>query len=376
MEPRRRSGRRWSPGVPIEDRGPGESYRPDDVPPSAFAFHQPGVTTPVLDHLAFAALDVTAHRHTELGDLMAELTAEGERLMSAARQRPSPGEPAGRLTMTVGLGPGIFGERFGLASRRPVALTPIPAFPGDALDPSTSGGDICIQVCAADRRSADAGLARLAAIARPAARVRWTQRASMHRLPGDRPGGRPRNLLGFKDATSNPRRGKDLDRYVWIAGRERSWMVGGTYLVVRRVRVLLDAWDALPPQQQERVIGRHRDSGAPLGRTHEFEAMPLDDTIPPDAHARVAAPQPGEAALLRRGYSFDNGVDAAGDRDAGLLLLLYQRDPRRQFIPLQRRLARSDALTSLTRPVGSAIFAIPPGARCGQAIAGQLLAAG
>ena len=110
------------------------------------------------------------------------------------------------------------------------------------------------------------------------------------------------------------------------------------------------------------MIGRHRSSGAPLGRSHEFDPIPLgDDTIPPDAHARLASPRSnGGITLLRRGYSYDNGDDA------GLLLLLYQRDPRRQFIPLQRRLSEHDALTRLTRPVGSAIFAIPPGTSAGR----------
>jgi deferrochelatase/peroxidase EfeB len=375
MQSRRASGRNRTGGVPIGDRGPGQSYRPDDVPPSLFGSHQPGVTTPVLDHVAFAALDLRAAvDRPALQDLVAELSAAAERLMRAARRPPGEAGPAGGLTLTLGLGPGIFGDRFGLAARRPVALAPLPPFSGDALDPATSGGDVCIQACAADPGGAAAALGRLVAVAAPAARVRWTQHGSMHRAPGDRPGGRPRNLLGFKDATSNPRRGKELDRHVWIGGRERMWMVGGTFLVVRRVRVLLEAWSALSPGEQERVIGRHRDSGAPLGRGHEFDAMPLDGAVPADAHARLAAPRTGEAPLLRRGYSFDNGIDEHGERDAGLLLLLYQRDPRRQFVPLQRRLADGDALTRYTRAVGSACFAIPPGARPGQALAHDLLA--
>jgi deferrochelatase/peroxidase EfeB len=375
MQPGSGSGRSRGRRVPIGDRGPGESYRPDDVPPSLFAPHQPGVTTPVLDHLAFAALDVIAGDGAALRDLLADLTIEAERLMGATRRPPGAPGPAGGLTLTIGLGPGVFGDRFGLAARRPVALAQLPRFPGDALDAAASGGDICIQACAADPGSAGSALARLLVVAEPAAVVRWSQCGSMHRHESDRPNGRPRNLLGFKDATSNPRRGKDLDRHVWIGGRDRTWMVGGTYLVVRRVRIALEGWLKLSPEEQERVIGRHRASGAPLGRRHEFDPMPLDGTVPPDAHARVAAPQPGEAPLLRRGYSFDDGVDEHGDRDAGLLLLLYQRDPRRQFIPLQRRLAESDALRRHTRPVGSAIFAIPPGARPGQALAHDLLRA-
>ncbi len=198
---------RWSHGVRVQDRGPGEAYRPDDVPPSVFAFHQPGVATPVLDHLAFAALGVTAATQSDLRDLLAALTREAERLMRAAHQSDGT-RPAGKLAATLGLGPGMFGERFGLGARRPVALADPPAFRRDALDPATSGGDLCLQVCADAPAKADSALATLLASPRDMARRRWCQRASMHRRPGDRPDGRPRNLLGFKDATANPPRGQ------------------------------------------------------------------------------------------------------------------------------------------------------------------------
>jgi deferrochelatase/peroxidase EfeB len=192
--------------VPVRDRGPGESYRPEDVPPSVHAAHQPGIATPVLDHLALVALDVTAGRAAELRDLLGELTVEAERAMRAAH-RADPGGPAGALTVTLGLGPGLFGERFGLAGRRPVALADLPAFPGDALEPAWTGGDLCLQVCADEAARAEDAIGRLVS----AARVRWRQRGRMHRRPGERRDGRPRNLLGFKDATANPRRGRDLD---------------------------------------------------------------------------------------------------------------------------------------------------------------------
>ncbi|MEA2130229.1 MAG: deferrochelatase/peroxidase EfeB, partial [Solirubrobacteraceae bacterium] len=214
MEPRRASTRKWGGRVPIGERGPGQSYRPDDLPPSVYGARQPGITTPVLDHLAFAALDVTADDREVLRDLVGELTLAAERLMRAAHRPPGTGVPAGALTLTIGLGPGIFTERFGLGAR-PLALAPLPAFPGDALDPARCGGDLCVQGCAADERTAAAALAELLAVAEPAARLRWSQRAAMHRHPADHPQGRPRNLLGFKDATSNPRRGRDLDRHVW-----------------------------------------------------------------------------------------------------------------------------------------------------------------
>src|SRR4051812_40675798 len=128
----------WRHGVPIAERGPGESYRSEDVPPSVYAARQPGITTPLLDHVAFGALDVPADSPGELREVMDALTIEAERLMQA-ELRGGRG-PAGTLTVTIGLGPGLFGERFGLGARRPVALRDLPAFAGDALDPAISGG--------------------------------------------------------------------------------------------------------------------------------------------------------------------------------------------------------------------------------------------
>ena len=141
-------------------------------------------------------------------------------------------------------------------------------------------------------------------------------------------------------------------------------MLGGSFLVVRRILVALEEWRALPVAEQERVIGRHRDTGAPLGGDHEFERLPAE--LPAGAHAALASPRAnGGAAMLRRGYAFD----------AGLFFMAYQRDPRRQFVPVQRRLAEQDALAPYTTHVGSAVFAVPPGARPGGFLGEELFTA-
>ena len=206
-----------------------------------------------------------------------------------------------------------------------MALRELPAFAGDALDPARCGGDLCVIV------SSETPLDP------PFPNPRWVQRGT-HRRVG---------RLGFRDATAVPRRPLDLDRHVWVTGRDRSWMVGGTYLVVRDIEIT-DAFRRLTSDQQERVIGRHKRSGAALGRRHEFEKPDLDQ-LAEDSHVRVASPD--GKTLLRRGY----------DTEDGLLFLAFQRDPRRQFVPLQQRLAERDALHPLTRARGSAVFAIPPG---------------
>jgi deferrochelatase/peroxidase EfeB len=336
-------------GLAVADRGPRWSYRPDGTRPSVFGVHQPGIATPQLDHLSFAAFDIEAG----LRERLAAWTAEAERLMDDS------------LTLTLGLGPGVFDSRFGLARARPAALAPLPAFAGDALDPARCGGDVCVLACAREPEVAREALERLAG----AARVRWRQDGFLRRDPGPRARKTPRDLLGFRHGTGNPRRPRDLDRHVWIDGRERSWLVGGTLLVVRRIRIDLERWHALSAGEQEQAIGRHRAGGAPLGLRAEFDPF-APEQLPPRSHVRLAAPRSnGGATMLRRGYSYDDGRG-----DAGMLLLAYMRDPRRQFVPVQRRLAEHDALAEHTHAVGSAVFAIPPGARPDGFIGSPLLA--
>lgn len=53
--------------------------------------------------------------------------------------------------------------------------------------------------------------------------------------------------------------------------------------------------------------------------------------------------------------------------------MCYQKDPRKQFIPIQRSLAGADALSEYLTHIGSAVFACPPGVKPGQFIGEQLL---
>ena len=147
-------------------------------------------------------------------------------------------------------------------------------------------------------------------------------------------------------------------------------MRGGTYMVARRVRMLIEVWDRSSLGDQEATFGRHKASGAPIGRRGEFDAVDLEARgedgallVPQDAHVRLAA-QGGEA-ILRRSFSFTDGTDDRGQLDAGLFFVCFQRDPRRQFVPMQRRLGANDALNEYISHTGSAVFALPPGAREG-----------
>lgn len=192
--------------------------------------------------------------------------------------------------------------------------------------------------------------------------------------------------MGFKDGTDNIRAEdtQAMNDFVWVQdGDGPGWMTGGSYLIARRIRILFDVWDATTLEDQQRVIGREKLSGAPLGGEHEYDPVDLQGTaangellIPADAHIRLAGPRANEGQrILRRGYSYSESVEpGSGQIDAGLFFIAFQRSPSRQFIPLQRRLAAADALNRDTLHTSSAIFACPPGVKPGGFIGEELFA--
>jgi deferrochelatase/peroxidase EfeB len=283
----------------VHERGPQRTYRPDLTPPSLHGAHPPGIAGPQLRYGEIGAFDEPdLHAWTRLAE---ELMPE--------------------VTVTIGLGPAFF------TRGAPVALRDLPPFGGDDLDPRRTGGRACVLLCSPEPTDA------LSRFGTP----RWT-RVGEKTPPG---------ALGFRDGTMNPRRPLDLDAHVWVRGRDRTWMLGGTYLVVRDIEVM-PTWSALARDEQERVIGRRKDSGAPLHGRRPYE-LPDLERLPEDAHIRQASPRTSGVTILRRGY----------DTDTGLLLLAFMSDPRRQFVPLQRRLSAHDALHVHTRTRGSAVFAVP-----------------
>jgi deferrochelatase/peroxidase EfeB len=294
--------------------------------------HPAGVAGRQAEHVVLAAFDVLG----ELPALLAEWAA------AVSVERP--------WDATIGVGPSLFDGRFGLEDLRPARLHRLPLFAGDALEPERCDGDLLVMVAAELAETAAAAVDAFAGLGEGAVVSRWRQAGFL------RPGrGTRRNLLGFKDGSMNPRRPWDLDRHVWVQTGERTWMVGGTYLVYRRIRFDLRGWGALDVAEQEQIVGRHKASGAPLGHTHEFDPRVLEE-LPPDSHIRVSAARSnGGAAMLRRGWSYTDADD-----DAGLLFLAYQKDPRRQFAPVMARIAEQDALRAHVTPTASAVFALAP----------------
>jgi deferrochelatase/peroxidase EfeB len=357
-----------------------------------FGAHQAGIDTPLQQNMLFAAFDLTTDDVSKVRDLLREWTVaaalmcEGREVSETDINAYLPPEDTGealglgssRLTLTFGFGPGLFeqegGEdRFGLLASKPEALADIPPMPGEELEPEKSGGDLCVQACAEDKQVAFHAIRNLTRISRGVATVRWSQVGFGPRYQ-KRPlltKETPRNLFGFKDGTNNLDIGdeEEMARHVWVDGAdEQTWMGGGTYVVSRRIRMLVEVWDRSSLRDQERSIGRVKISGAPIGSENEFDPVDLksntDDgrpLIPPDSHVRLS--QEGGEKILRRGYSFTDGVDQRrGQLDAGLFFVCFQRDPQKQFVPLQSRLAQNDALNEYILHTGSAVFACPPGA--------------
>jgi deferrochelatase/peroxidase EfeB len=349
--------------------------------------HQAGIDTDAQDRLAFATFDVTSTNVDDLKTMLGLWSAAASRMASGLPvgdvegQPQSPpvdtGEALGlhpsQLTITVGFGPTLFDDRFGLAKHRPAALAPLPALPGDALDPDRTGGDLCVQACSNDPTVAFHVIRNFARIGRGTAVMRWSQLGFGRTSTTSKGQSTPRNLMGFKDGTNNIKSedATEMNQFVWVGDEtDQAWMRGGSYLVSRRIRMLIESWDSDYLADQENVFGRTKDVGAPLTGKAEFDTVNLTAktkdgslVIPATAHIRLASPDSHAGQkILRRGYSYTDGTDpATGQLDAGLFFIAFQKDPRKQFIPIQQLLGSKDGLNEYIKHVGSGLFAVPPG---------------
>ncbi|HEY1855209.1 MAG TPA: iron uptake transporter deferrochelatase/peroxidase subunit, partial [Solirubrobacterales bacterium] len=363
-----------------------------------YGTHQAGISTAVQDRLHFASFDLETESPAELRELMEAWTkasvemSEGRLIGTLNHDELAPPEdtgetvglPPSNLTITFGFGPGIFDRPgLGLGGQRPAQLKPLPTLPGEELNGLESGGDICVQACSDDPQVAFHAVRNLARIGRGTVTMRWSQLGFGRTSTTSRGQETPRNLMGMKDGTANIRAEDTaaMSRYVWV-DEGPSWIRGGSFMVTRRIRMLLEVWDRSALQDQERTIGRRKYSGAPLGEEEEFDPLPLEEkgedgspVIPRNAHVRLASAHENDGVrILRRGYSFTDGVDESlGELEAGLFFICFQRDPEQQFVALQRRLGQFDALNEYIRHVGSAVFAIPQGAKAGGYVGEALL---
>jgi len=352
--------------------------------------HQAGIITPAQDRLAFGTLNaVPGATRADLRDLLRAWTRASARMTAGqpvgedAQPYAPPvdtgeaaGSPVSRLTITLGYGPALFDHRFGLAGRKPSALAQLPPLPNENLDPDYTGGDLCVQACSDDPLVAFHAVRNLARIGMGVVEHNWMELGFGRTSTTTASQRTPRNLLGFKDGTRNIKAEQTqlMKDYVWVGPEtDQPWLRRGSYLIARKIRIFVENWDRDYLRDQEHVIGRAKVSGAPLtGGTEftvpDFAAQGSDGqpVIPADAHIRLASFEHNRGIrILRRGYSFTDGIDPqAGTLLGGLFFIAFMKNPG-QFIRLQRSLA-ADALNEYIHHTGSAVFACPPGLRPGQ----------
>jgi deferrochelatase/peroxidase EfeB len=346
--------------------------------------HQAGITTTQQDRMLFASFDVTATDGAELREMLRDWTAAVDAMtrgqmvpgdMDPQAPPPDTGEAEGlrpgNLTVTIGYGPSLFDKRFGLADRKPALLTDLPTLPLENFDPASTGGDIAIQACADDPMLTYHAIRNLARIGIGTVVLRWMETGFGRTASTSASQATPRNLLGFKDGTRNIKADETdlLNQYVWIGGdTDQAWVRGGSYLVARRIKMFLNQWDRDFAEDQENVFGRFKTTGAPLTGTTEFDtpnfAAKRSDgqpVIPVQSHIRLAAHENNDGLrILRRGYSFTDGIDPTGNLLGGLFFIGFMRDPA-QFVTLQRKLGTLDALNEYIQHIGGALFVCPPG---------------
>ncbi|PRZ39099.1 deferrochelatase/peroxidase EfeB [Antricoccus suffuscus] len=358
----------------------------DSVP--FYGQHQAGISTAAQDRLMFAALDITATDPKQVALMLGRWSAmaarfcAGEPVTSAPTKPSQPpldtgetmGLPASNLTITVGFGPSMFDDRFGLTGKMPAALKPLEVLPGSSvIDPAISDGDLCIQACADDPQVVFHAVRNMVRAARGTAVLRWSQLGFGRASATGAGQSTPRNLFGFKDGTNNIHadNATALDDYVWVGNEsDQDWMAGGSYLVARKIRMEIESWDADFLSDQERIFGRDKSSGAPLTGKKEFDTIDFGakgdngkPIIDVNSHIRLAAPEQNIGTkLLRRGYNYTDGQHpGTGKLDAGLFFICFQKDPRSQFAALQTKLGKSDLLNEYITHVGSGLWACPPG---------------
>lgn len=330
-----------------------------------FGAHQAGIETAAQAHVLLLGLDLRADADREaVRRMMRILTDDAARLTQGhpalADSEPELAFVPARLTVTFGFGPRLVRRVGGTV---PSWLAPLPPFAVDRLRPEFSDGDVMIQIASDDPLTIAHAARMLLKDARSFATVRWSQQGFRRAHGSERPEATMRNLFGQIDGTSNPQPGtKEFDEIVWSSD---GWLAGGTGMVLRRIQMDLEGWDRLDRVGREASVGRTLANGAPLTGAQELDEPDFEATtavgfpvIPAFAHIRRAR---GGERIFRRAYNYDERPLGSEISDSGLLFVAFQADPGRQFIPMQRRLDELDLLNEWTVPIGSAVFAIPPG---------------
>ena len=344
---------------------------------------QAGVATLPQAFSAFIALDLNKGASKDSLRRMLRVLSDAAAALTQGRapmwdQEPWLAENPSRLTVTFGFGP----KAMSLidSSKAPEWLKPLPAFDIDQLQDRWNQGDLLLQLCCDDKLTLAHAQRVLLKDSRSFAKVRWIQDGFRNTVGATPAGQTMRNLFGQVDGTVNPYPGEeDHEKVVYGQGGFEPWIENGTSLVLRRIHMNLDTWDEADTPAREDSVGRKLADGAPLTGSKEhdepdFEAKgPLGfPVIASYSHIRRSRTDNPDEKIFRRVYNYDlpvadaSGMSRSGDisggvSNTGLIFASYQSDPTQQFVPIQKKLDEMDMLNTWTVPIGSAVFAIPPG---------------
>jgi putative iron-dependent peroxidase len=159
-----------------------------------------------------------------------------------------------------------------------------------------------------------------------------------------------RDLMGFVDGTENPRGSAAVDAV--LIGDEDAAFEGSSYVIVQKYLHDLDAWNAIPTEAQERIIGRTKLSD-----------IELDDSVKPtSAHnALTTIVENGkEIKILRDNMPFGR----PGYGEFGTYFIGYSRSPRTIEQMLEnmfvgRPPGNYDRILDFSRAVTGNLFFVP-----------------
>lgn len=356
-----------------------------DIRHEFYGEHQSGIVTPAQRHIYFLVVDLHNTDKAQIAQMFKDWTKYSERLMKGENIQAYDTNPhvppidtgeadslgAYGLTLTFGVSPSFF-DKLGLQDKKPPELSELPKFPRDQIRPELSGGDICIQACSEDPQVAFHAVRQLVRQARDKITMKWSQSGFNAFDDGK---DTPRNLFAFKDGTANQDTLKDTNKWLW--SDNQGWFAGGTYLVARIIQMHLETWDRTSLKGQEDTFGRHRDSGAGIGQSGEFDELDVNATddkgnlvIDTTTHAGIA--KRTGLQLLRRSFSYSSGIDPkTGQFNAGLLFISFQKHPM-QFSAIQNAFGNTDKMTEYTTHIGSGLFACFGGIKQGEYLGQKL----
>lgn len=313
-----------------------------------YGAHQSGIEVGRQANLTLLALDINdGVDASAVARLLRVWSADAAQLTAGlpiiGDPQPEMAENPARLSILIGFGYSLF-SKTEQSEKWPLVQNNIPHYSIDALEDRWNGGDIVLQITGDNPIAIFHAALVLVRDAQPFAHVRWQQNGFLD-AAGINPNNPSRNLMGQIDGTAN--KPIHTSEFSTIAWKENGPLAGGTTMVVRRIEIDSQMWDLLSPKNKESALGRSLPDGEKV------------DSKSATSHVSRAFTE-GTAGIIRRGFNFDDGYSAEGEKQSGLVFISFQANLK-NYLDIQSRLNEVDDLNRWTTPTGSALFIVPAG---------------